>query len=215
MQAVRRKGINVIGEIEFGLAPRGQVPDRGDHRLERQNDDDRTDYHLLHTRRVECPQRRQRGQHFARMVLKTSTRKRTDNGQRIFVLEMSSFQLDDIQQFRPKVAMLLNITPDHLDRYEYQLDNYVRPNSGDHESKTRRYFYLQRLRPGGGGRLGGADSTNHGQPAEPDRHPQRLRQKRAVADRAAWFRHDQTAICAARTICSTRLVPSGRHCYSE
>ena len=35
------------------------------------------------------------------------------------------FQLDDIQQFRPKVAMLLNITPDHLDRYEYQLEKYA------------------------------------------------------------------------------------------
>jgi len=38
---------------------------------------------------------------------------------------MSSFQLDDIQQFRPKIAILLNITPDHLDRYEYQLEKYA------------------------------------------------------------------------------------------
>jgi UDP-N-acetylmuramoylalanine--D-glutamate ligase len=43
-----------------------------------------------------------------------------------YVLEVSSFQLDGIRTFRPKVAMLLNITADHLDRYEYQLDNYVR-----------------------------------------------------------------------------------------
>ncbi len=41
------------------------------------------------------------------------------------MLEVSSFQLDDIQQFRPNIAMLLNITPDHLDRYDYQLENYA------------------------------------------------------------------------------------------
>lgn len=43
-----------------------------------------------------------------------------------YVLEVSSFQLDGIRTFRPKVAMLLNITADHLDRYDYLLDNYVR-----------------------------------------------------------------------------------------
>ncbi|MEM6725611.1 MAG: UDP-N-acetylmuramoyl-L-alanine--D-glutamate ligase [Bacteroidota bacterium] len=42
-----------------------------------------------------------------------------------FVLELSSFQLDGIQLFRPDIAVLLNITPDHLDRYEYQMANYV------------------------------------------------------------------------------------------
>lgn len=42
-----------------------------------------------------------------------------------FVLELSSFQLDGIQAFRPHLAALLNITPDHLDRYDYQLDNYI------------------------------------------------------------------------------------------
>ncbi len=43
-----------------------------------------------------------------------------------YVLEVSSFQLDGIRSFRPNVAMLLNITADHLDRYDYQLENYVR-----------------------------------------------------------------------------------------
>ncbi len=41
------------------------------------------------------------------------------------VLELSSFQLDDIQEFRPDIAILLNITADHLDRYDYKLDNYI------------------------------------------------------------------------------------------
>lgn len=43
-----------------------------------------------------------------------------------FVLELSSFQLDGIVQFRPDIAVLLNITPDHLDRYGYQMQNYIR-----------------------------------------------------------------------------------------
>lgn len=44
--------------------------------------------------------------------------------QEIYVLEISSFQLDDIVDFRPEVAVLTNITPDHLDRYGYSLDRY-------------------------------------------------------------------------------------------
>jgi UDP-N-acetylmuramoylalanine--D-glutamate ligase len=42
-----------------------------------------------------------------------------------YVCELSSFQLEDVIAFRPEVAILLNITPDHLDRYEYSLDKYA------------------------------------------------------------------------------------------
>ncbi len=42
-----------------------------------------------------------------------------------YVLELSSFQLDDTDQFQPWIAVLLNITPDHLDRYNYSLDEYA------------------------------------------------------------------------------------------
>jgi UDP-N-acetylmuramoylalanine--D-glutamate ligase len=42
-----------------------------------------------------------------------------------YVLEISSFQLDYCFQFQPDVGILLNITPDHLDRYEYEMSNYV------------------------------------------------------------------------------------------
>lgn len=42
-----------------------------------------------------------------------------------WVLELSSFQLDDMNAFRADMAILLNITPDHLDRYEYKLENYT------------------------------------------------------------------------------------------
>lgn len=44
----------------------------------------------------------------------------------IYVLELSSFQLDGMYSFKADVAILLNITPDHLDRYEYKLENYVK-----------------------------------------------------------------------------------------
>lgn len=43
-----------------------------------------------------------------------------------YVLELSSFQLDDVEHFQPWVAVLLNITPDHLDRYEYSMEAYAR-----------------------------------------------------------------------------------------
>ncbi|MEO8589721.1 MAG: UDP-N-acetylmuramoyl-L-alanine--D-glutamate ligase [Flavobacteriales bacterium] len=48
-----------------------------------------------------------------------------DGDSAYYVLELSSFQLDGIREFRPHIAMLLNITPDHLDRYAYRMDNYV------------------------------------------------------------------------------------------
>ncbi len=42
-----------------------------------------------------------------------------------YVLELSSFQLDGIKGFAPHIAILTNITPDHLDRYEYKFENYI------------------------------------------------------------------------------------------
>ena len=44
----------------------------------------------------------------------------------IYVLEISSFQLDNMYDFKADIAVLTNITPDHLDRYDYKLENYVR-----------------------------------------------------------------------------------------
>ena len=42
-----------------------------------------------------------------------------------YVLEISSFQLDDIVDFKPHIAVITNITPDHLDRYDYKFENYI------------------------------------------------------------------------------------------
>ncbi|PZR40408.1 MAG: UDP-N-acetylmuramoyl-L-alanine--D-glutamate ligase [Azospira oryzae] len=42
-----------------------------------------------------------------------------------YVIEISSYQIDGFASFRPDIAILLNITPDHLDRYEYKMENYI------------------------------------------------------------------------------------------
>jgi len=42
-----------------------------------------------------------------------------------YVLELSSFQLDGIKKFKPHIAVITNITPDHLDRYDYKFENYI------------------------------------------------------------------------------------------
>ncbi|MBD5330550.1 MAG: UDP-N-acetylmuramoyl-L-alanine--D-glutamate ligase [Bacteroides sp.] len=43
----------------------------------------------------------------------------------VYVIELSSFQLENMYDFKANIAVLLNITPDHLDRYEYQMQNYI------------------------------------------------------------------------------------------
>ncbi|MFZ5553730.1 MAG: UDP-N-acetylmuramoyl-L-alanine--D-glutamate ligase [Bacteroidota bacterium] len=48
-----------------------------------------------------------------------------ENDFEYYVLELSSFQLDNMYNFRSDIAILLNITPDHLDRYDYKLENYA------------------------------------------------------------------------------------------
>jgi len=57
------------------------------------------------------------GESFAKQIL--------ENDFENYVLEISSFQLDDIIDFKPKIAVITNITPDHLDRYDYEFENYI------------------------------------------------------------------------------------------
>jgi UDP-N-acetylmuramoylalanine--D-glutamate ligase len=58
------------------------------------------------------------------------------------VLEVSSFQLDNIQTFRPHIAVLLNITPDHLDRYGYSMDRYAAAKLRIGENQTASDYFL-------------------------------------------------------------------------
>lgn len=59
-----------------------------------------------------------------------------------YIVEVSSFQLDDINQFRPDVAVLLNITPDHLDRYEYKMENYAKAKFRIVENQTEENYFV-------------------------------------------------------------------------
>lgn len=86
-------------------------------------------YHLLKTGGLNVGLGGNIGDSFARQVI--------DDTFDYYVLELSSFQLDDMHRTRLNVAILLNITPDHLDRYEYQFQKYV-------DSKFR---ILQNMQP--------------------------------------------------------------------
>lgn len=74
-------------------------------------------YHLLKEAGLKVGLAGNIGQSFAKQVL--------DNQMDYFVIEISSFQLDRCFKFKPDVSILLNITPDHLDRYEYKFENYI------------------------------------------------------------------------------------------
>ncbi|MFM7193287.1 MAG: UDP-N-acetylmuramoyl-L-alanine--D-glutamate ligase [Bacteroidota bacterium] len=61
-----------------------------------------------------------------------------------YVIEISSFQLDGTETFRPDIAILTNITPDHLDRYEYRMENYIRSKfriTGNMRAEDHFIFY--------------------------------------------------------------------------
>jgi UDP-N-acetylmuramoylalanine--D-glutamate ligase len=73
-------------------------------------------YHILKHAGLDVAMGGNIGQSFAKQVLT-----KTAN----YVLELSSFQLDGIKNFRPNIAVITNITPDHLDRYDYKFENYI------------------------------------------------------------------------------------------
>ena len=59
-----------------------------------------------------------------------------------YVLEISSFQLDDIVKFKPHIAVITNITPDHLDRYDYKLENYIASKFRIAENQTKEDYLI-------------------------------------------------------------------------
>lgn len=75
-------------------------------------------YHLLQTAGLDVAVGGNIGKSFARLLAEEALHA-------FYVLELSSFQLDDIKTFRPNVSMILNITPDHLDRYDYKFEHYA------------------------------------------------------------------------------------------
>lgn len=63
----------------------------------------------------------------------------------VAILEVSSFQLDHIESFHPKVSVLLNITPDHLDRYGQSFDKYIASKYRIFENQTKDDFLVYNL----------------------------------------------------------------------
>lgn len=62
-----------------------------------------------------------------------------------YVLELSSFQLDDMFEFKANIAILLNITPDHLDRYDYKMENYISSKFRITQNQTSSDWFIYNL----------------------------------------------------------------------
>ena len=65
-----------------------------------------------------------------------------EGGYDYYVIELSSFQLDGMYDFKADIAILLNITPDHLDRYHYELQNYVDSKFRVTRNQTKSEFFI-------------------------------------------------------------------------
>ena len=111
------KGIPVISEIEFGYQFVEQEKVIAITGTNGKTTTTLLTYHLLKTAGLNVAVGGNIGFSFAKLV--------AEGGYDYYVIEVSSFQLDGIISFKPDVAVLLNITPDHLDRYDYDFNKYV------------------------------------------------------------------------------------------
>lgn len=133
MKAIRDKGIQVISEIEFG----GYYSKAKHICITGSNGKTTTTlwcYHILKKAGLNVGLAGNVGQSFARQVA-------TENYD-FYVLELSSFQLDDMFAFKADISILTNITPDHLDRYNYQLQNYVAAKFRILQNQTAVDFFI-------------------------------------------------------------------------
>ncbi len=116
IQALKTKGIKIVSEIEFA----GYYCKAKTICITGSNGKTTTTlwlHHILRKAGLNIGLAGNIGQSFAKQV--------AENDFDYYVLEISSFQLDDMHDFRADIAILTNITPDHLDRYEYDMQNYV------------------------------------------------------------------------------------------
>ncbi|ASS47556.1 MAG: UDP-N-acetylmuramoylalanine--D-glutamate ligase [Candidatus Fluviicola riflensis] len=116
MKAIREKGIKVVSEIELA----GYFTTAKKVCITGSNGKTTTTmmiHHLLTKAGMNVGLAGNVGYSFAKQVALEN--------KEIYVLELSSFQLDDMEDFRADIAILTNITPDHLDRYEYNMQLYV------------------------------------------------------------------------------------------
>lgn len=117
VQAIRKAGIPLISELEFAFQHAN-----GSKIIAITGSNGKTTttaltYHIFQQAGLDVACVGNIGVSFARQVATKPAL--------YYVVEVSSFQLDDIRSFKPDVAILLNITPDHLDRYAYRFENYA------------------------------------------------------------------------------------------
>jgi UDP-N-acetylmuramoylalanine--D-glutamate ligase len=110
------KGIPVLSEIEFA-APFTNATIIGITGSNGKTTTTMLTHHLLKSAGLNVGLGGNIGKSFAWQV--------ADNNYDSYVLELSSFQLDGIVNFKPHIAIITNISPDHLDRYDYKYENYI------------------------------------------------------------------------------------------
>ena len=110
------KGVKVISEIEFA-APYTKALTIGITGSNGKTTTTMLTYHLLRSAGLNVGLGGNIGKSFAWQV--------ADQDFDSYVLELSSFQLDGIIAYKPHIAILMNISPDHLDRYDYKYENYI------------------------------------------------------------------------------------------
>jgi UDP-N-acetylmuramoylalanine--D-glutamate ligase len=137
VKRIRAAGIPVISEIELAYRYKG---DSRIIAITGSNGKSTTTaliYHICRTAGLDCALVGNIGYSFAKQV--------AEDPQPLYVAEISSFQLDDIVSFRPDVALLINITEDHLDRYEYKFENYIRSKFRIAKNQTSTDFFIYNL----------------------------------------------------------------------
>ena len=117
VKAIRAKGITVISEFELAYRFKGNSKIIGITGSNGKSTCTSLIYHICKTAGLSCALVGNIGYSIAKQM--------AEDPKDWYVAEISSFQLDDIINFRPDVAVLLNITEDHLDRYNYQFENYI------------------------------------------------------------------------------------------
>lgn len=118
IKRIREKQIPVISEIEFAYRFKGNSTIIGVTGSNGKTTTASLIYHICHHAGKDCALVGNVGISFAKQVAL--------DPKDLYVAEISSFQLDDIKTFRPDVAIITNITEDHLDRYDYKVENYIR-----------------------------------------------------------------------------------------
>jgi UDP-N-acetylmuramoylalanine--D-glutamate ligase len=118
VKKIRAKGIDIISEVELAYRFKGDSKIIAITGSNGKTTTTALTYHICKTAGIDCALVGNIGDSFAKKV--------AEDPKPLYVVEVSSFQLDDIKTFRPEVAILTNITEDHLDRYDYKFENYIR-----------------------------------------------------------------------------------------